>query len=68
VAERVAASEIPVQWSAVETGSGIRGYDLEVSADGGASWTRLPPARQTTSAIPPAGRVQLPEKGAVVLV
>ncbi len=33
----------------METGSGIRGYDLEVSADGGASWTRLLTATQDTS-------------------
>ncbi len=49
VAGRIAASDIPVQWTAVETGSGIRGYDLEVSADGGASWTRLLTATQATT-------------------
>ncbi len=46
---RIAASDIPVQWTAVETGSGIRGYDLEVSADGGANWSRLLTATQDTS-------------------
>gem|GEM_PF-6951478 len=45
---RIAASAIPVQWSSVEDGSGIRGYDLEVSTDGGASWTRLLTATQAT--------------------
>jgi len=45
---RIAAGVIPVQWSSVEDGSGIRGYDLEVSTDGGAGWTRLLTATQAT--------------------
>ncbi|MDY7042507.1 MAG: hypothetical protein SVX38_16770 [Chloroflexota bacterium] len=30
-----------VQWSGSDQGSGAATYDLEVSEDGGASWTRL---------------------------
>ncbi len=38
VAERIAASDIPVQWTAVEDGSGVQHYDVEYQIANG-DWT-----------------------------
>jgi hypothetical protein len=49
VSERVRTTSIPVARSAVEKGSGIRGYDLDVSMDGGQHRTRVLTQTQNTS-------------------